>query len=185
MKKLLLTLAAISAAIVSFAQCQADFVYTSSANTFTFTDSSTTSSGTINGWLWQFGDNTAPSTQQNPTHTYEACGYYEVSLSIATSSFCTSTFTDTIFVSQGTLPSFTFTVDTTNGDVQFNGAPASSSIDYSWDFGDSNTGTGQNPVHNYDSSGTYVVCLTVADTGGFCTYMICDTVVVYIAPANC
>ena len=185
MKKILLSLVVMCIAVAVHAQCQANFSYTNAANVFSFTDSSTTTSGTIQGWLWQFGDNTAPSTTQNPQHTYEACGYYEVTLSIYTSSFCNSTFTDTIFVTQGTQPSFTFTVDTTTGDVNFQGAPFSSTLDYAWNFGDGNPGTGQNPVHTYDSSGTYVACLTVSDTGGYCTYMICDTVVVYIAPPNC
>jgi PKD repeat protein len=185
MKKILLAFGALCTAVTVNAQCQADFGYTNSANVFTFSDSSTTSSGTISAWLWQFGDNTAPSTTQNPQHAYEACGYYEVTLSIFTSSFCSSSYSDTIFVSQGTQPSFTFTVDTTNGDVNFQGAPFSSTLDYSWDFGDGNFGTGQNPVHTYDSSGTYVACLSVSDTGGYCTYMICDTVVVYIAPPSC
>lgn len=185
MKKLLSSLVAIAVVTFMHAQCQADFGYTNNQNVFTFSDSSTTSSGTISGWFWQFGDNTGPSTQQNPVHTYDACGYYEVTLSIFTSSFCNSTFTDTIFVSQGTMPSFTFTVDTTNGDVNFQGAPNSSTLDYSWDFGDSTIGSGMNVTHNYATSGTYIACLTVSDTGGFCTYIICDTVVVYIAPANC
>lgn len=185
MKKFLLSLTAVFAAVFVNAQCQADFVYTNAVNVFTFTDSSTAASGNITNWLWQFGDNTAPSTAQNPQHTYEACGYYEVTLSIFTSSFCSSSFTDTVFVAQGTLPSFTFTVDTTTGDVSFQGDPFSTTLDYAWDFGDGNLGTGQNPVHTYDSSGTYVACLTISDTGGYCTYMICDTVVVYIAPANC
>lgn len=185
MKKFLLSLTAVFAVVFVNAQCQADFVYTNAANVFTFTDSSTTASGNITTWLWQFGDNTAPSTVQNPQHTYEACGYYEVTLSIFTSSFCSSSFTDTVFVAQGTQPSFTFTVDTTTGDVNFQGDPFSTTLDYAWDFGDGNLGTGQNPVHTYDSSGTYVACLTISDTGGYCTYMICDTVVVYIAPASC
>lgn len=185
MKKLLLVAATLFSAVAAQAQCQADFVYSNAANVFTFTDSSTTSSGTISGWLWTFGDNTAPSTTQNPQHTYEACGYYEVTLSIVTTTFCTSSFTDTVFVAQGTQPSFTFTVDTTTGDVDFDGAPTSSSLNYSWNFGDSTTGTGEDPTHTYATSGTYNVCLTVSDTAGFCTYTFCDSVTVYIAPANC
>ncbi len=185
MKKFLLLAATMFSVVAVNAQCQADFAYTNAANVFSFTDSSTTSSGTIQGWLWQFGDNTAPSTAQNPQHTYEACGFYEVSLSIFTSSFCNSTFTDTIFVAQGTQPSFTFSVDTVSGDVTFNGSPASTSLNYFWDFGDGDSAVTQNPVHTYDSSGTYIACLTVSDTGGYCTYTICDTVVVYIAPPNC
>lgn len=184
MKRITTLLAAIVCSVAVHAQCQAGFAYTNAANVFSFTDSSTTSSGSIVGWGWQFGDNTAPSTQQNPQHTYEACGYYEVTLTVFTSSFCTSSFTDTVFVAQGTTPSFTFTVDTATGDVTFNGAPFSSTLEYNWNFGDSTTGTGMNVTHTY-AAGTYTACLTVSDTGGFCTYTICDTVSVYIAPPTC
>ena len=42
--------------------------------------------------------------------------------------------------------------------------------DWSWDFGDGNTSTLQNPVHTYASSGIYLVRLSV--NGGACTYSI-------------
>jgi chitodextrinase len=38
--------------------------------------------------------------------------------------------------------------------------------DYSWDFGDEETGTGQLPEHAYDISGYYTVTLTVTDDDG-------------------
>jgi hypothetical protein len=37
---------------------------------------------------------------------------------------------------------------------------------WTWDFGDGNTSTERNPVHVYDSMGTYNVCLTVENTVG-------------------
>ena len=37
---------------------------------------------------------------------------------------------------------------------------------YSWDFGDGETATGLRPTHTYDSSGSYTVSLTVADSNG-------------------
>ena len=40
--------------------------------TVQFTDAS---SGEINSWLWDFGDGQT-STEQNPTHTYEAAGVF-------------------------------------------------------------------------------------------------------------
>ena len=42
------------------------------------------------------------------------------------------------------------------------GSPAS----WLWDFGDSNTSTGQNPHHTYNAAGTYTVQLTVTNAGG-------------------
>ena len=44
----------------------------------TFTDTST-DDGTIEAWLWTFGDGTN-STEQNPTHSYDAVGTYTVTL---------------------------------------------------------------------------------------------------------
>ena len=53
-----------------------------------------------------------------------------------------------------------------------------------WDFGDANTSTVQNPVHNYTTSGSFVVTLTVTDTINGCSSVSTDTVEVDIASAN-
>ncbi len=45
-----------------------------------FTDASTGSAG-ITSWSWDFGDGTT-STDQNPTHTYNTIGTYDVSLTV-------------------------------------------------------------------------------------------------------
>ena len=47
---------------------------------------------------------------------------------------------------------------------------------WSWDFGDGNTSTMQNPNHTYATGGTYEVCLTVTNTCSSDTY--CDSVTV-------
>lgn len=47
-----------------------------------FTDTSTQGSWLIASWEWNFGDGTAVSTQQNPTHEYTQRGTYSVSLSV-------------------------------------------------------------------------------------------------------
>jgi len=44
-----------------------------------FTDESM---GTINTWEWNFGDNSSPSSKQDPSHTYNNPGIYTVSLTI-------------------------------------------------------------------------------------------------------
>jgi PKD repeat protein len=43
-----------------------------------FTDTST---GEPTSWQWKFGDGTT-STEQNPTHTYNATGTYDVTLTV-------------------------------------------------------------------------------------------------------
>ena len=50
--------------------------------TVTFTDAST---GTIDSWAWTFGDGSS-SSLQNPTHTYNAAGTYDVTLTVTNSS---------------------------------------------------------------------------------------------------
>ncbi len=37
---------------------------------------------------------------------------------------------------------------------------------WSWDFGDGNTSTAQNPVHSYTTAGVYTVTLTASNSGG-------------------
>lgn len=59
-----------------------------------FTD---TSSGTPNAWSWNFGDGTATSSAQNPTHTYVLPGTYTVSLT-ATSPAGSATVTKTNYI---------------------------------------------------------------------------------------
>jgi PKD repeat protein len=104
------------------AQCTANFSYTASGNTATFTDLSTAGIGTVVTWGWNFGDG-GFSGSQNPVHTYTACGVYNVSLTIGTTAFCSNTYNATVTVSGGITPSFTYNVDTTSGDVSFAPSP--------------------------------------------------------------
>ncbi len=50
--------------------------------TINFTDNSTDPNGTITSYYWSFGDG-VNSTEQNPTHQYEAAGGYVVTLTVA------------------------------------------------------------------------------------------------------
>ncbi len=56
----------------------ADFSYTTSLTTYTFTDLSTNAVS----WMWDFGDGTT-SPIQNPVHTYTANGTYNIMLVIS------------------------------------------------------------------------------------------------------
>lgn len=57
----------------------ADFTFSTSDLTATFTDASSDSDGTIASWSWDFGDGTS-ANMQNPSHTYAAAGNYQVRL---------------------------------------------------------------------------------------------------------
>ena len=48
---------------------------------------------------------------------------------------------------------------------------------YLWDFGDGNTSTQQYPIHQYNSFGSYVACVTITDANQ-CTSTDCDTITI-------
>jgi len=63
-------------------------------------------------------------------------------------------------------PVAAFTVDIVNMTATFTDASTDADDDtltYSWDFGDDETSTEQNPVHEYAENDTYTVTLTVSD----------------------
>lgn len=47
-----------------------------------------------------------------------------------------------------------------------------------WDFGDNTFSTSQNPLHTYNSSGLYLVCLTIVSADQSCQQTFCDSVYV-------
>ena len=152
----------------------------------TFLDKSTTVNGTINKWVWDFGDvNATPadnvSILKNPVHVYSKPGTYTVKLQVTTDSSCVSA-TDSIQVNVGYLPKADFNLP----DVCLDNATATfqnksniddnTSLTYKWDFGDplsttaNNTSTDKDGKHTYhetrDASNPYKVKLTVTSASG-------------------
>jgi gliding motility-associated-like protein len=66
----------------------------------------TTATESITSWNWDFGDNSAPSNAEAPSHTYSISGNFEVSLTVTTGSGCIATFTKfvTVFPAPGEAP---------------------------------------------------------------------------------
>jgi hypothetical protein len=52
------------------------------------------------------------------------------------------------------------------GEVAFTDASTNSPTQWLWDFGDGSTSEEQSPVHTYEASGEYEVCLTASNAGG-------------------
>jgi PKD repeat protein len=68
-------------------------------------------------------------------------------------------------------PTSAFTSSTRGLTVDFDGSGSTavspaSVTNYAWTFGDSTTGTGVTPTHNYSAAGTYTVGLIVTDSNG-------------------
>ena len=121
-------------------------------------------------WDWNFGDGAGSSNLQNPTYTYFVPGTYTVSLTITgPGGTDTEIHVDSIVVHPRaqaffavnptevfvpTQPMFTFNFST-------------DATQYFWDFGDGNTSTEEQPVHQYTEEGTYDIML-VASNGFGC-----------------
>jgi PKD repeat protein len=76
----------------------ANFSFTTSGLTATFTDSSTDSDGTIASRSWAFGDG-GTSTATNPSRTYAAAGTYTVTLTVTDNGGATNTKSSSVTVS--------------------------------------------------------------------------------------
>lgn len=121
-----------------------------------------TASGGVS-YSWTTGDNTASVTVTQGTYT----------VTVTDGSGCIST--EDVTVTESSTPVADFmVVDACAGDpVQFTDATtiASGSLtDWSWDFGDGNSSTLQNPTHIYAAPGTYDVTLTASS--GSCSDMV-------------
>lgn len=136
--------------------------YTQSSNnqTVTFTDQTT---GLPSSWLWDFGDGNI-STQQNPVHTYASTGTYTVCLT--STNACGSDSTCRSIQVTCITPVTAWTNSANELVASFNDISAASPTSWFWDFGDGNTSTMQNPMHTYNSPGTYQVCLTTTNVCG-------------------
>ncbi len=123
-------------------------------------------------WSWTFtGATPNSSTSQNPINIcYNTQGTYTVTLT-ATNSCGADTETKTNYISvYGNSPIADFTGTPTSGTesltVQFTDQSSNSPTSWSWNFGDSDTSTDQNPTHTYNNLGNYTVSLTATNSYG-------------------
>jgi len=75
----------------------ANFTYTVSGLTASFTDGSTDTGGTISSYSWSFGDG-GSSTSADPSHTYSAAGTYNVTETVTDSTGATNSKTESVTV---------------------------------------------------------------------------------------
>jgi len=128
------------------------------------------SDGPRHEYVWDFGDGDS-STAQDPIHYYTAAGAFDVTLMIR----------DTINGNEDNeiKLNFIYITDTLNADfvapvdtcclpcsLQFfdnSYAPCHVPV-YIWDFGDGDSSTAKDPVHFYETVGSFDVSLIVRDT---------------------
>ncbi len=127
------------------------------------------STGVVDAWSWDFGDGQG-SNQANPVHVYAAPGTFDVSLTVSgpfgsdleTKSACV--------VVHDPVPAADFAASPTSGfaplGVQFTDLSTGNLSAWLWDFGDGTTSVEQQPLHVFDSPGTYTVALTLSGPNG-------------------
>lgn len=150
-----------------------------------FTESSSSTSGTIIMHLWDFADGSSSNTNPNPQHTYIYAGTYDVTLMVYDNFGCGDTLVQPVMVNYLPIANFS------HNDVCLGTAMTLSSTSnvnqsstlsfYDWSLGDGATSTLQNPTHTYTSAGTYSVSL-IATTNNGCTDTIVNPVVVHPIP---
>lgn len=138
-----------------------------------------TSKGAGITYQWSFGDGIS-SSKQNPVHIYNNIGVYTVKLLVTDKYGCKDSATKNDYVNIS-IPKAKFTVSDSIGNcppliVTFTNA-STDFISCKWEFGDGNQSTLTNPVHYYNTAGTFYARLTVTGPGG-CTDVAVQKIVV-------
>ncbi len=161
-------------------------------DTVTFDALNSVLANPVQSIVWDFGDGTVDNSNASQLdHVYQAPGDYLVTLTVTDDQGASGQDTRTIKVTvdAATLPAvqptpapvpvqgnppqavFDYTPQQVNmGDpVSFDGGFSfgdNTIVDWSWNFGDGNTGSGMGTQHSYAAAGRYPVVLTVTDDQG-------------------
>jgi gliding motility-associated-like protein len=136
-----------------------------------FTDQSSTPSGSLTKWEWDFGDGIT-STDRNPFHVYTIPGTFNVTLKVTNSFGCVSSRDKFQYiqiadgVTAAFINSFPASCKPPINIEFFNQSTGPGTLSYNWNFGDGGTSTNPNPIHNYNAVGDYTVMLVASSSDG-------------------
>ena len=158
-----------------------DFVYSQvcTGSPVDFTVSALNSDTTTAALSWDFGDpisaNNA-SIEEAPSHTFANPGVYTVTLKLTTSLGCQGRISKMIEVKPSSTPNFTFGTACATQPVAFTDASTTVATDlttnWQWNFGDNSPVVRiRNPVHTYQSPGTYAVTLKINGSQSGCQFV--------------
>lgn len=168
-------------------ECKANFDYFQDEShplAIQFVDIST---GVYSWWEWEFGDGQI-SNLQNPLHTYQNPGIYEICLTISSpTKECLDTYCMKILVPVPGNCHTTFTWEQAPEfpfAVSFFSQPGPDVEFFAWDFGDGQTSDLANPFHTYSDTGVFIVSLTATNHHNpvNCNSVYFDTVIVRVDP---
>lgn len=126
--------------------------------------------------LWLFADNETATA--NPIiHTFPNTGQNTAGLVLINALGCRDTISYGFTINYQLFADFTFTPLTPERNIptQFYNASSPAATKFHWNFGDNTSSDEENPLKQYNLSGTYHVCLTAADSND-CTATVCKDV---------
>lgn len=151
-----------------------------------FQNNSTISAGSITGYNWNFGN--SGSTLQNPSHTFNSDGTFNVMLTATSNQGCSSTFTAPVTIHP--LPIVNFNVNSVclgipSPFLNQSNISSGSISSYTWDFYNDGMATSNlsSVNYTYPSYGTYTVKLQ-AESSYNCQSSISKTVAVFPNPVS-
>jgi len=139
----------------------------------TFDGSQSSDNYGIASYVWNFGDGSPQAEGKIADYAYTDTGVYNITLTVydIAGNGPISDITRVTILNDAPVAGFTATP--ANGEaplkVDFNDTSLGKITGWLWDFGDGTTSILQNPVHTYNSAGTYTVKLTVTGPGGSAT----------------
>ncbi|MEL6632168.1 MAG: PKD domain-containing protein [Bacteroidota bacterium] len=173
--------------VVIPSNCSITFSSSGGIDSVAFFASIPSSGNSSEFYLWDFGDGTVDSTNNDyVSHTYANTGDYLVCLTyINLANGCFSSYCDSVTITQVSGCSFDFApnqLDTFTYEFVPAISGATSNVTYWWSFGDGNSSTQVSPTHTYASTGFYNVCLTLTDTvnPGGCSGVYCYPITVSV-----
>ncbi len=151
----------------------ADFMFeydTCVAGPVEFTDLSSSGSGPLTSWNWDFGDGQV-SELQNPHHSYVIPGNLPVTLTVTDTNECEASLTKPIHyfpVPALIIISPSSFLGCAPGEIIFTNlsTPIDDNYDIVWDFGDGTTGGDISPVHIYEDPGVFTVSIDITSPIG-------------------
>lgn len=134
-----------------------------------FTNSATSSEGTVTTYQWNFG-NGAGSTNANPVYTYPTAGTYTISLEVVTNFGCTDTFQQQVEVFTPPVAGFSFSNNPCMGatvPLTDNSTTGSGSItSWNWNFGNNDSSQLEQPSYAWGNNGNFTITLIAGASTG-------------------
>ena len=132
-------------------------------NNFSFTGNAMVASGTLT-YLWDFGDGKTATTL-TAAHAYTYPGNYNVKFSATGTGGCSDDTTIVITVKPGAIADFSALPVCVNLPLQLTNntnAPGANTVNYLWDFGNTETSGAEHPTIVYTTPGTYTIKLSAS-----------------------